>query len=955
MSTSVEGLDTYEDKVYFDQCGWVGYEYGSATRLHFRFSDSHLTGEYKHSGKPDSYRPDVDSLPLTGSLMTSQFAGIVCIAGDDASCTTRDCRKLGTGDELWRTDGTVEGTSRMDDIWPGSQGSYPSDLVSFGTHLYFAASTNDDGRELWKTTGTEFGTAELVSVWGSNQGINPSGANADPKYMTVAADIASGISHLFFAATDSIRGRELWMETYTTATQASRLSFVDVVTGIESSDPRYLCSSGGSVPLYFSAYDSTNGRELWKTDGTAAGTVIVKDINTGSSSSNPSYMIWYNNMLYFQAEDGVDGRELWKSDGTSVGTVLVKDIRIGDGSSNPSFFSIFTSPLDNAQYLMFTATDGYMMKGNTMHEGIGGSQFWRSDGTASGTYRSFPRSFNDLYIDRDSLDIQHPSKLPIFQQGVYVPAAFKSTGHADPAGGSIVANDDQTFGVDQALVVTDIDTAPDGNVTMVLSVDKGILAMKAATNIGASSNAALRFIVAEASTTDRTYLSNALIAAGHFVNSFTTGEAAMAAMKAKYEDWKLYPGTERGWTYDCMMLSLEFDNTNIMDGIQITREIRTWEQRLPLALNGYDFNPIKMIGMSKLRKFIGRPDQSDVFTAGMNKFMYQPDTDYIPSAQLNNVLSLPNGTSTTYGEYASEKQRLRFQDMASVAIGFLTEIKRDVNITTELSPDRTPSASILATLPAQTIGEKITIEGTLAQVNAAMRGVFFYAPSGINGDITITATVTDHPAVCLGYDGLLPSNPQNFVQRPALAILPASDTYGSFGNVSNVHNQFCDKNQSRSTTRTIPIYATALNQPPGILLSNPSLVSQVNLDTPVPGFTIIDIDHLQGMTILNSVGVERQPPVTVTMATLSGTITLLYRDNIVFLTGQGSMDKNIVLRGPLDEVNKAMQQITYKCETNDGCMGGYVDMIHITVDDEGFQGKGGPMTFSTMITASITQ
>ena len=46
MSTSVEGLDTYEDKVYFDQCGWVGYDYGSDTRLHFRFSDSHVTGEY---------------------------------------------------------------------------------------------------------------------------------------------------------------------------------------------------------------------------------------------------------------------------------------------------------------------------------------------------------------------------------------------------------------------------------------------------------------------------------------------------------------------------------------------------------------------------------------------------------------------------------------------------------------------------------------------------------------------------------------------------------------------------------------------------------------------------------------------------------------------------------------------------------------------------------------------
>ena len=127
--------------------------------------------------------------------------------------------------------------------------------------------------------------------------------------------------------------------------------------------------------------------------------------------------------------------------------------------------------------------------------------------------------------------------------------------------------------MDQALVITDLDTSPTGNVTVVLSVDKGVLAMKAATKVSASSNTALRFIVAEAGTTDRTYLSNALIALGHFVHTFTTGEAAFAAMQAKYEDWKNYPGTDRGWTYDCMMLSLEFDNVNIMDGIQITREV----------------------------------------------------------------------------------------------------------------------------------------------------------------------------------------------------------------------------------------------------------------------------------------------------------------------------------------------------------------------------------------------
>jgi ELWxxDGT repeat protein len=172
--------ESYEEKVYFDQCGWVGYDYGGYTRVHFRFSDSHLTSEYKHAGKPDSYRPDRDTLDMTGSLLTAQFAGIVCIAGEDTSCKGEDCRKHAAGNELWRTDGTNQGTMRIDDIFAGPTGSNPSDLISFGTWLYFAAETRADGRELWRTEGTDYSKAQLVSVHGSSTGIWPGLGNSNP-------------------------------------------------------------------------------------------------------------------------------------------------------------------------------------------------------------------------------------------------------------------------------------------------------------------------------------------------------------------------------------------------------------------------------------------------------------------------------------------------------------------------------------------------------------------------------------------------------------------------------------------------------------------------------------------------------------------------------------------------------------------------------------------------------
>ena len=66
--------------------------------------------------------------------------------------------------------------------------------------------------------------------------------------------------------------------------------------------------------LYFKGYDTTNGYELWKSDGTASGTVMVKDIRSGSSSSNPNYLTVLGNTLFFQANDGFIGVELYSTD-----------------------------------------------------------------------------------------------------------------------------------------------------------------------------------------------------------------------------------------------------------------------------------------------------------------------------------------------------------------------------------------------------------------------------------------------------------------------------------------------------------------------------------------------------------------------------------------------------------------------------------------------------------------
>ena len=304
------------------------------------------------------------------------------------------------GRELWVTDGTTAGTSMVLDIWPGSTGSNPVSLTAYNGKLYFNANDSVHGAELWVSDGTAGGTSLVKDISPGTFSGTPYGYVPLLGSYGYAFNIING--KMYFSANDGTHGTELWVSDGTTAGTSM---VADIWSGPGSSTPYFITPFNGS--MIFSANDSVHGVETWISDGTTGGTSLLKDINPGISGSSPANntaYIPYNGKLYFGATQAATGYELWSTDGTTAGTGLVKDILPGPNSGYPGYlYSIFV--FNNK--LFFAATDS-----------VNGLQLWTSDGTTAGTslfkilssytpYNSFPADmiiYNNRMIFTASLD-----------------------------------------------------------------------------------------------------------------------------------------------------------------------------------------------------------------------------------------------------------------------------------------------------------------------------------------------------------------------------------------------------------------------------------------------------------------------------------------------------------------------------------------------------------------------
>ena len=136
-------------------------------------------------------------------------------------------------------------------------------------------------------------------------------------------------SNIYFIADDGVNGQELW---FSDGTNAGTLMLKDIATGSsgglpENGNPSGFVPAGSNV--FFTASTPPTGRELYVTDGTppARSRQEYRPGRRRRATHRFTGLISYNNQVFFGAQDtATNGIELWVSDGTDAGTLMLKNI-----------------------------------------------------------------------------------------------------------------------------------------------------------------------------------------------------------------------------------------------------------------------------------------------------------------------------------------------------------------------------------------------------------------------------------------------------------------------------------------------------------------------------------------------------------------------------------------------------------------------------------------------------
>ena len=206
------------------------------------------------------------------------------------------------GADLWRTDGTTAGTYLL--------AEHATLLLGNDSTAYFMKDSGaTTSRELWKTDGTRQGTSHLTTF--ADPFFSPS-AITTSHFIALQQRDPEGTVTVTSATGDDPPAD---LETLPLRRQRYGYGFVGPVS----------VQAGN---LLFFMVPAPDGNELWRSDGTDAGTFrLARFPLPHEHDAELSTLYVLGEQVLFWANDGVFGYEPWISDGSKAGTKMVANLQ----------------------------------------------------------------------------------------------------------------------------------------------------------------------------------------------------------------------------------------------------------------------------------------------------------------------------------------------------------------------------------------------------------------------------------------------------------------------------------------------------------------------------------------------------------------------------------------------------------------------------------------------------
>lgn len=252
----------------------------------------------------------------------------------------------------------------MQDLVAGGGSSWFFTNAGATGSVLFSGYASSSGRELWATNGLPTGTRLLKDInlganfW-SNPGGPPNPASVPSGGTSFSTRFQKVGDKIIFPATSFRNGRELWASNGTAAgTVLIRDHMPGTADGIDDATIEFVHANG--LFAIYVVEDILRGKSLWATNGTPAGTRFIKNF--------PEFEVPFprgslGNQILFGLENQT---ELWTTNGTAAGTRLIKTF---------GFRAIQNiSRLKGTNYALLS-----------VYTPTQGQELWITNGTAAGT------------------------------------------------------------------------------------------------------------------------------------------------------------------------------------------------------------------------------------------------------------------------------------------------------------------------------------------------------------------------------------------------------------------------------------------------------------------------------------------------------------------------------------------------------------------------------------------